>query len=167
MKRLGIIETIGKEYLTENIEGGEFSYIQALGRKIKGHFKIDLRFYDENSQVAVLVETKSIYKANDVKQINAYVALEQELDSKTKIIAILANTENNMFRIWKIENNEKNELDDHKIKSMDEYIAYFKKQNSNDKTAVLENTSKLNRILHDNGIPEKLRSQFVGTCLLA
>ena len=167
MKRLGIIETIGKEYLTENIEGGEFSYIQALGRKIKGHFKIDLRFYDENTQVAVLVETKSIYKANDVKQINAYVALEQELDSKTKIIAILANTENNMFRIWKIENNEKNELDDHKIKSMDEYIAYFKKQNSNDKTAVLENTSKLNRILHDNGIPEKLRSQFVGTCLLA
>ena len=167
MKRLAIIETIGKEYLTENIEGGEFSYIQALGRKIKGHFKIDLRFYDENSHVAVLVETKSIYKANDVKQINAYVALEQELDSKTKIIAILANTENNMFRIWKIENDERIELDDHKIKSMEEYIAYFKKQNSNDKTAVLENTSKLNRILHDNGIPEKLRSQFVGTCLLA
>ena len=159
MKRLAIIETIGKEYLTENIEGGEW--------KIKGHFKIDLRFYDENSHVAVLVETKSIYKANDVKQINAYVALEQELDSKTKIIAILANTENNMFRIWKIENDERIELDDHKIKSMEEYIAYFKKQNSNDKTAVLENTSKLNRILHDNGIPEKLRSQFVGTCLLA
>ena len=167
MKRLGIIETIGKEYLTENVEDGEFSYIQALGRKIKGHFRIDLRFYDEESHVAILIETKSIYKANDVKQLKAYVELEQELDGKTKIIAILANTENNMFRIWKIENDVCNELEDRKIKSMEEYIAYFQKQNSNDKTAVLENTSKLNRILHDNGIPEKLRSQFVGTCLLA
>ena len=167
MKRLGIIETIGKEYLTENIEGGEFSYIQALGKKVAGHFKIDLRFYSEEARVAVLVETKTIYKAKDVKQLLRYVELEQELDDRTKIIAILANTENNMFRILKFENNEQIELDDRKIKSMEEYIAYFKKQNSNDKTAVLENTSKLNRILHDNGIPEKLRSQFVGTCLLA
>lgn len=31
----------------------------------------------------------------------------------------------------------------------------------------MENTARLNRMLHDNGIPEKLRSQFVGTCLLA
>ena len=62
MKRLGIIETVGKGFLTENIEGGEFSYIQALGRKIKGHFKIDLRFYSEESHVAILVETKTIYK---------------------------------------------------------------------------------------------------------
>ena len=164
MKRLGIIEIVGKGFLTENIEGGEFSYIQALGKKVSGHFKIDLRFYSEEARVAVLVETKNIYKTKDVKQLFRYVELEQELDNKTKIIAILANTENNMF---KIENDECSELDDRKIKSMEEYVTYFKKQNSNDKTAVLENTSKLNRILHDNGIPEKLRSQFVGTCLLA
>ena len=44
MKRLGITETIGKDFLTENIEGGEFSYIQALGKKVTGHFKVDLRF---------------------------------------------------------------------------------------------------------------------------
>ena len=167
MKRLGIIEIVGKDFLTENIEGGEFSYIQALGKKVTGHFKVDLRFYSEEAQVAVLVETKTIYKAKDAKQLFRYVELEQELDNRTKIIAILANTENNMFKIWKIENDECSELDDRKIKSMEEYIAYFKKQNSNDKTTVLENTSKLNRILHDNGIPEKLRSQFVGTCLLA
>ena len=167
MKRLGIIEIVGKDFLTENIEGGEFSYIQALGKKVTGHFKVDLRFYSEEAQVAVLVETKTIYKAKDAKQLFRYVELEQELDNRTKIIAILANTENNMFKIWKIENDECSELDDRKIKSMEEYITYFKKQNSNDKTAVLENTSKLNRILHDNGIPEKLRSQFVGTCLLA
>ena len=53
MKRLGIIETIGKGFLTENIEGGEFSYIQALGKKVTGHFKIDLRFYSEESHVAI------------------------------------------------------------------------------------------------------------------
>ena len=32
---------------------------------------------------------------------------------------------------------------------------------------MLENTAELNRKLHDNGIKEKIRSQFVGTCLLA
>ena len=139
MKRLGIIETIGKGFLTENIEGGEFSYIQALGKKVAGHFKIDLRFYNEEAHVAVLVETKTIYKNKDVKQLFSYVELEQELDCKTKIIAILANTDNNMFKIWKIENDDCCELDDRKIKSMEEYIAYFKKQNSNDKTAVRQN----------------------------
>lgn len=50
---------------------------------------------------------------------------------------------------------------------MAEYVEYFQPRNINDKTAVLENTARLNRMLHDNGIPEKLRSQFVGTCLLA
>lgn len=36
-----------------------------------------------------------------------------------------------------------------------------------DKSDILDKTAKLNKILHDNGIKEKLRSQFVGTCLLA
>lgn len=167
MKRLDIIETIGKEFLTANIENDEFSYVQALGRQIKGNFKLDLRFYDEESDVAVLVETKRLYKAKDVKQLFAYVDLEQELSSRTKIIAILANTDNDLFQIWKVEKDTQVKLDDSKLKTMKEYVRYFQKQNENDKTAVLENTSKLNRILHDHGIPEKLRSQFVGTCLLA
>jgi type I restriction-modification system DNA methylase subunit len=167
MKRLDIIETIGKEFLTTNIENDEFSYVQALGRQIKGNFKLDLRFYDEESDVAVLVETKRLYKAKDVKQLFAYVDLEQELSSRTKIIAILANTDNDLFQIWKVEKDTQVKLDDSKLKTMKEYVRYFQKQNENDKTAVLENTSKLNRILHDHGIPEKLRSQFVGTCLLA
>lgn len=167
MKRLDIIETIGKKFLTANIENDEFSYVQALDRQIKGNFKLDLRFYDEQSDVAVLVETKRLYKAKDVKQLFAYVDLEQELSSRTKIIAILANTDNDLFQIWKIEKDSQVKLDDSKLKTMEEYVRYFQRQNENDKTTVLENTSKLNRILHDHGIPEKLRSQFVGTCLLA
>ena len=167
MKRLDIIETIGKKFLTANIENDEFSYLQVLKRPIKDHWKLDIRFYDEKSNVAVLVEAKRIYKAKDVKQLFAYVDLEQELSNRTKIIAILANTDNDLFQIWKIEKDSQVKLDDTKLKTMEEYIRYFQKQNENDKTTVLENTSKLNRILHDHGIPEKLRSQFVGTCLLA
>lgn len=167
MKRLDIIETIGKKFLTANIENDEFSYLQVLKRPIKDHWKLDIRFYDEKSDVAVLVEAKRIYKAKDVKQLFAYVDLEQELSSRTKIIAILANTDNDLFQIWKIEKDSQVKLDDTKLKTMGEYVRYFQRQNENDKTTVLENTSKLNRILHDHGIPEKLRSQFVGTCLLA
>lgn len=167
MKRLDIIETIGKKFLTANIENDEFSYLQVLKRPIKDHWKLDIRFYDEKTNVAVLVEAKRIYKAKDVKQLFAYVDLEQELSNRTKIIAILANTDNNLFQIWKIEKDSQVKLNDTKLKTMEEYIRYFQKQNENDKTTVLENTSKLNRILHDHGIPEKLRSQFVGTCLLA
>lgn len=167
MKRLDIIETIGKKFLTANIENDEFSYLQVLKRPIKDHWKLDIRFYDEKTNVAVLVEAKRIYKAKDVKQLFAYVDLEQELSNRTKIIAILANTDNDLFQIWKIEKDSQVKLNDTKLKTMEEYIRYFQKQNENDKTTVLENTSKLNRILHDHGIPEKLRSQFVGTCLLA
>ena len=37
----------------------------------------------------------------------------------------------------------------------------------NDKEAVMQNTYRLNKMLHRHSIPEGLRSQFVGTCLLA
>lgn len=53
MTRHDMIERIGNIYMTSNIEGGEYSYIQeagsranlenALGRSIS-HFKLDIRF---------------------------------------------------------------------------------------------------------------------------
>lgn len=81
----------------------------------------------------------------------------------------MANTENDLIKVWQFASTEANgiELSDTRLKSFEEYKFYFVSQNVNDRTAVLENTSKLNKLLHDNGIPEKLRSQFVGTCLLA
>lgn len=168
LQRVDIIKIVGRNYLKSNVENGEFSYQQVIDRHIDGHVQLDIRFYDENSKVAVLVETKpQKFKKKDVEQLFAYVQLEQELSSKTKIIAVLANTHDGSLRVWKIENGYEEELEDAKIKSFEEYVSYFQRRNINDKTKVLENTAALNRMLHDNGIKENLRSQFVGTCLLA
>ena len=49
---------------------------------------------------------------------------------------------------------------------MDEYVDFYTSK-INDKEKVMQNTYKLNEMLHRHSIPEKLRSQFVGTCLLA
>ncbi len=169
MERFQIIQTIGDTFHTANLEEGGFSYTQVFDRKLTGRYKLDIRFYDEKTKVAVLVETKrqkSLTK-KDVEQLFAYVALEKELSAKTKIIAILTNIDDGKMRIWKVTTDLVEELDDTKIKSFAEYVEYFKPQNINDKTTVLENTSRLNRLLHDKGIKENLRSQFVGTCLLA
>ena len=165
--RLDIIDTIGREYLTSNIENGEFSYQQIIDEKITGHYKLDLRFCDTKNKLVVLVETKKRYNIKkDKEQLFSYVSLEQRIFPENKIIAILANTSNSNIKVWKIGEYEE-ELDDTKLKSISEYIEYFKQRNINDRTTVLENTAKLNRMLHDNGVPEGLRSQFVGTCLLA
>ena len=162
-----MIDCVGRSYQSSNLENGEFSYAKALEENISGHKFLDIRFYDETTKVAVLIETKQTFKPKDKQQLFDYVALEQRLSAQTKIIAILANTNDDKIKVWKIANGDVEELDDRKLKSFAEYVDYFKPKNVNDKTAVLENTSKLNRLLHDNGIAEKLRSQFVGTCLLA
>lgn len=167
MQRLEMIKRVGEKYLTSNIENNEFSYAQELPNVNKGHFKLDIRFYDSQSKIAVLIETKGRFSIKDYAQLFAYVNLEQQISKETKIIAILANTKNDKIKVWKVVDNTQEELDDTEIKSFQEYIGYFKPKNVNDKTAVLVNTSILNKSLHDNGIPEKLRSQFVGTCLLA
>lgn len=169
MNRLDMIQTVGREFLVSNIENGEFSYQQVLNRTLSGHYKLDIRFVDEPNKLAVLIETKRRFNlTNDVEQLFSYVQLEKELNPNYNIIAILANTANDNIKVWKLLPNEDAvELVDSKLKSFQEYIRYFQRNNINDRTAVLENTSKLNRLLHDNGIPEDKRSQFVGTCLLA
>lgn len=167
LSRLDIIDIIGKSYLSSNIENGEYSYQQVIDRKIDGHYKLDIRFYDSTKKVAVLVETKRKIAKKDKSQLFAYVKLEQELSSETNIVAILAGTDDAKIRIWKIVDGDEEELNDSKIKTYEDYVGYFKVKNVNDKSAVLENTAQLNRKLHDNGVPENLRSQFVGTCLLA
>ena len=162
-----MIDCVGRKYQSSNIENGEFSYAKALNENISGHKFLDMRFYDADKKVAVLIETKQKFKPTDKKQLFDYVTLEKRLSSVVKIIAILANTNDDKIKVWKIIDSKEAELDDKKLKTFEEYVEYFKPQNINDKSAVLENTSKLNRLLHDNGIAEKLRSQFVGTCLLA
>ena len=168
MDRINMIRTVGLDYLTSNIENGEFSYAQVLERPLSGHFKLDIRFYDKESKTAVLIETKQRFKDDDKAQLFAYVALEQEYNIADNIVAILANTSNDKIQVWQIAKDKEAELlNDKKLKTIAEYAEYFKPQNKNDMSAVLENTSTLNKKLHDNGISESLRSQFVGTCLLA
>lgn len=168
ISRHEIINLIGSQFYDGgNIEGGEFSYSQALGRHIDGHFKLDIRFYDPNRHIAVLVETKQKISRRDKKQLFSYVALEQMLCPKNNIIAILAGTRDSKIITWKVVENYEEEQDDTKLKSFEEYVSYFSPKNTNDRNAVLTNTAKLNSILHDNDIKENLRSQFVGTCLLA
>ena len=162
-----MIKVIGEEYLTSNIENNEFSYAQVIAGLNRGHFKIDIRFFDEASKVAVLVETKTRFTKKDEKQLFDYVRLEQKIDNNVKIIAILANTKDDKIKVWSVVRDIVTELPDTKIKTFKEYVNLFKPKYTNDRNAVLLNTSKLNGMLHDNGVPEKLRSQFVGTCLLA
>lgn len=161
-KRKEIISIIGDQYHSENIEDGEFSYKQTRAYENENHYKVDIRFHDDKSNVSVLVETKKRFRDSDKKQLFTYVELEKRLYVK-HIVAILANTDDDLIRVW-YDNEEK---EDTKLKSMNEYIDAFKPKKINNKDSVLENTKSLNELLHSLGLDEKIRSQFVGTCLLA
>lgn len=179
MNRFNIIDTVGREYLTENLEKGEFSYPKAfkekglefapiMKKKGKGSWQfLDIRF--ELSGVSLLIETKNnADKWPTVEeQIAAYVEYEKRLTGN-KIIAMVANTEDDRITVWKSAVEDDRKLVDEKaIRTMPEYVAMFDAKHINNKEEVMRNTYKLNEKLHRHGINEKLRSQFVGTCLLA
>lgn len=165
--RIDIIDIVGKKYLTGNIENNEFSYQQVLDRPLTGHYKLDIRFHDDKTGISILIETKNRFKDKDEQQLFDYIRLETELSDKTKIIGMLVSLENGDIKAWKIVDGQTSLLKDKRIKSFENYVEYFSVKNTNNKIAVLENTSLLNKQLHNNGISENLRSQFVGTCLLA
>ena len=179
MKRIDIIEKIGKDYLVSNIENEEFSYQKALkeiGKDIaeyqKENYKrkykdLDIRF--ENKDLSILIETKIKFNQKDYEQLQAYVDYEKQLTNNF-IVAILANTSNDEIKVWfgdrSLEiTDETLCFDERKLKSFEEYKDTFLGHN-NDKLKVMKSTYNLNEILHNLGIQEKLRSQFVGTCLL-
>lgn len=108
MDRTAIINTIGIEYHTPNIEAGEYSYVQAAGSKenlVKAlgrtpeHFKLDIRF--ESEDVVILIETKQSFTKKDEEQLAEYLAEERALHYGKKIIAMLANTNNDKIKVWK------------------------------------------------------------------
>ena len=144
MDRTSIINRIGIEYHTPNIEGGEYSYvaeagskqalISALGREPK-HFKLDIRF--ESDDVVILVETKRCFTKNDEAQLKEYLDEERALHLNKSV-----------------------------LETMDYYKKLFIENKQNNREKVLKNTYDLNELLHKKDIDEKLRSQFVGTTLL-
>lgn len=174
VNRHEMIDRIGKEYLTANIEAGEYSYVQEAGSKEKlekavghavKHFKLDIRF--ENNSVAVLIETKQSFTKADEKQLAEYVEEERALHKWIKIIAILANTNNDKIKVWRYFVDDSHLLKEETVlDTMEHYVKLFDTARQNDKERVMKNTYDLNELLHKKDIDEKLRSQFVGTTLL-
>lgn len=183
MKRFDIIQKIGNQYHIGNTENGEFSYVKALasvGKDIKDYQKgdtkqkhqfLDIRF--ENDRLVVLVECKNNFnrwkKEKIQKQLQDYVRYEKAYSDK-KIVAILAETEGDEVWVWfgqsVIIDDEHKKTDELRLKTFEEYESLcFGKVN--DKIKVVDSIKILNEKLHSDGINEKLRSQFVGTCLLA
>lgn len=183
MRCFEIIDKIGRDFYSSNLENGEFSYSKALksvGKSIseyrnsnskKKHNYLDIRF--ENDRLAILVETKNRFdnwdKAEIQQQLQEYVKYEKAYSDR-KIVAILAETEGNDVWTWYGQSviiddeHMNNELTN--ILSFEEYeeLCFGK---VNDKLKVVDSIKTLNELLHSDGINEKLRSQFVGTCLLA
>ena len=175
MIRADMISTVGRTYLTSNIENDEYSYPKAYtaasltfvpiqnsaGRKFEN---LDIRFVKDN--VSVLIETKQNFSVADEEQLSAYVEYEKALTGN-KIIAILANTTNDNVKVWRGVISDGDLMPkETALRTMDEYVDFYTSK-INDKEKVMQNTYKLNEMLHRHSIPEKLRSQFVGTCLLA
>lgn len=183
MKRSKIISTIGEKYLTSNIENEEFSYGKALNKIGKNYIDyltndakrlykdLDIRF--ANDRLSILVETKQELNTSNLLdgliQLQNYVNFEKEL-TNNKIVAILASTNKEEIYVWYYDNEMLDinacSKQDRKIKKFEEYENFFF-GTKNDKISLIKNTYSLNELLHKKGINEKVRSQFVGTCLLA
>lgn len=184
MNRFEIINRIGDKYHIGNTENGEFSYVQALkmvGEDIKNYQKatssstkhqfLDIRF--ENDRLAILVECKNKFskwpKDKIQGQLQDYVRYEKAYSDK-KIVAILAETDGDEVWTWfgqsVIIDDEHKIITETRLRTFEEYedLCFGK---VNDKIKVVDSIKNLNEMLHSDGINEKLRSQFVGTCLLA
>lgn len=183
MNRIQIIDKIGAKYNIGNIEAGEFSYSKALksiGKDIKDYQKgtegsqsqyLDIRF--ENERLSILVECKNKFSKWDKqkiqKQLQDYVRFEKAYSDR-RIVAILAETDGDNVWVWYgqsvIIDDEHRIEEETSIKSFEEYeeICFGK---VNDKIKIIDSIKILNEKLHSDGVSEKLRSQFVGTCLLA
>ena len=174
MLRHDMVDTVGKEFLTSNIEAGEYSYVQAAGGKSQleakvghsiSHFKLDIRF--ECEDVVVLIETKQNFVSSDEEQLREYLEEERAIHPGRKAICILANTNNDKIKVWKSFVDDEHLLkDESMLDRMEHYVKLFKINKSNDRETVLKNTYALNELLHKKDIDENLRSQFVGTSLL-
>lgn len=184
MNRFDIIKKIGREFLVSNIENDEFSYPQALkkvGKTIDEnlvkskdgttHKNLDIRFVQNN--ISILVERKDNFdfwdKEKILFQMQAYVNYEKVLTGN-KIIAILANTDDDRFKVWwgrDITIDDSHQLNgQYTLKTFEEYAELYLAKKNN-KEEVIKNTYALNICLNKHGVDEDIRSQFVGTCLLA
>ena len=117
-----------------------------------------------------MVETKQNFdKEYDkaLKQLDAYMSYERALTGYA-IIGILANTNDDRIRVWRDHVDKETFLSEQTaLTSFSDYRNIVAPSRINNKEQVIRNTYKLNETLHGLGISENLRSQFVGTCILA
>jgi len=176
--RADISNIVGQSFRTSNIENDEWSYPKSFRNESKElpkwiksktgseYHMLDMRFI--NDGISILIETKANFDLDSdaEKQLQAYVTYEKALTGN-KIIAILANTQDERIKVWRgpvtNENLMQKEI---KLRSFEEYADFYSSK-TNNKELVMQNTYNLNELLHEIGIAERLRSQFVGTCLLA
>lgn len=179
MKRTEMVNRVGVEYLTSNVENEEYSYPKAFKDKSipfvaitnrtgkRKYEQLDLRF--ELDGITVLIETKKDYTRQPEeakRQLAAYVEYERRLTGN-RVIAILANTVDDKICVWKGDVAKESLMEtESQLRTMKEYREFYSTR-INDKEKIMQNTYHLNETLHKHGISEKLRSQFVGTCLLA
>ena len=133
MDRVQMVNTIGETYHTTNIEGGEYSYVQAAGSKNQleakvghpiSHFKLDIRF--ECEDVVVLIETKQNFVATDENQLREYLIEEKAIHPTKKVICILANTRNDKIKVWKSFVDDDHILtDETRLDKMSHYVNLF------------------------------------------
>ena len=150
MTRTEMILRVGKQYHTANIEDGEYSYVQEAGSKAKlekalghsfSHFKLDIRF--ELNDIAVLIETKQSFTKNDEDQLAEYVEEELALHNGKKIIAILANTNDDEIKVWKAAVDDDHILNNETVlDKMEHYVSLFDASKQNDREKVLRWTLK-------------------------
>ena len=149
MDRVSMVNRIGVEYLTSNIEECGYSYAKEAGTKEKlvqalgyepNHFKLDIRF--EHNDVVVLIETKQNFTASDEAQLAEYLAEERALHYGKKIICILANTSNDRIRVWKSVMDDQHLLNEETVlDTMEHYESLFSESSrQNDREKVLKNT---------------------------
>lgn len=174
MRKHDIRDCIGAIFYTTNLETDEYSYAQEAGSKEKlyellgyttSHIFADIRF--EKDDVVVLVETKQNFDSVDSLQLRDYVNEEYAVHPNKKVIAILANTQNDNIMVWKSYVDDEHFLPEETIiRPMEDYVRMFDVILQNDRETVLKNTYALNELLHKKDIDENKRSQFVGTTLL-
>lgn len=162
MIRADMISTVGRKYLTSNIENDEYSYPKAFSaaslpfvpvRNNNGRAfeKLDIRFVKDN--VTVLIETKRNFTKADEAQLSAYVEYEKRLTGN-KTVAVLANTTNEDVRVWRGVVSDSDYMPkETTLRTMDEYVDFYISK-VNDKEKVMQNTYKLNEKLHRHSIEE-------------
>ncbi|WP_457961517.1 N-6 DNA methylase [Candidatus Mycoplasma pogonae] len=165
--RYEIIKKIGSNYLVSNTEGMGFSYTSKLfdsNVNLKNRKEVDLKFV--YNDLTILVETKPNEKFTNanIKQLKEYIRLEKILNPKNNIIGILASTISDTCQRL---NEDDDSLIDIKLNSIEYYYSQTFSKKRNDKIKVLQTTNSLNKLLNKLNIPERIRSQFVGTCLVA